>query len=256
MGIGDRDYMRERYRQRQGIGAGTTWWNEGKARRELRDGNDKAVPLGSASWVGGEWFDAVNRGQDYQKTRYRPRRSRSRSRNSNPLRRFFVDVFLRICLAVAAPYVLYRVYVATMIPALQALVPIPFPAHGSVYVTPATDLEKRQGLMRFKAPEGMATSYVVMLHDIEQGHDVLGIFVASGRKTKTPVPIGTYRVRIAEGNPGAWRGPERLFGTTIGRELISPLSIVQATDKTLDLATPLTRVFKIDQNTNRGFVEP
>lgn len=48
MGIDDRDYMRSRYRQRQGQSVGTTWWNDRKGRRELRD-DDKAVPLGSAS---------------------------------------------------------------------------------------------------------------------------------------------------------------------------------------------------------------
>jgi len=30
MGIDDRDYMRERYRQRQGLAARTTWWNDRK----------------------------------------------------------------------------------------------------------------------------------------------------------------------------------------------------------------------------------
>lgn len=50
MGIDDRDYMRERYRQRQGLGAGRTQWNDKKARRErLREAHLKAVPLGSAS---------------------------------------------------------------------------------------------------------------------------------------------------------------------------------------------------------------
>lgn len=53
MGLDDRDYMRDRYRQRQG------------GKRE--------VPLGSASWIdraaqpagsGGGWFEKKNRGQD------------------------------------------------------------------------------------------------------------------------------------------------------------------------------------------------
>jgi len=34
MGIDDRDYMRERYRDRQGKAAGKTIWNDRKARVE------------------------------------------------------------------------------------------------------------------------------------------------------------------------------------------------------------------------------
>ena len=245
--------MRERYRDRQAKSVGKTWWNDRKGREELGKTN-KAAPLGSASWVGGAWFDEVNRGHSYQKKRYRPKRSRSGRRGT--VANFFTDVVLRIALAVGIPFVLYRVYIATMIPALQAMVPVPFPSHGSIYRTEATDLEKRQGLVRFKAPERMATSYVVLLHDIERGHDVLGIYVENGRKTKTPVPVGTYRVRVAEGNPGAWRGIERLFGTTVGRELVQPLTVVQQTDKTLSLATPIARAIEIGHNTNKGFVDP
>ena len=69
MGIDDRGYMRERYRARQGQAGASTWWNDRKSRRELGS-NEKAVPLGSASWIGGGgsgtgsgggWFDAADR---------------------------------------------------------------------------------------------------------------------------------------------------------------------------------------------------
>lgn len=92
MGIDDRDYMRERYRQRQGLGAGRTRWNDKKARREqLREEHGKAGPLGSASWIGGgggnggggAWFDRANRRFDDQNTRYRsPPRLRANRRKS------------------------------------------------------------------------------------------------------------------------------------------------------------------------------
>ncbi|MBB3349797.1 hypothetical protein [Sphingomonas sp. BK069] len=53
MGLDDRDYMRERYRKRQGLDQGDTTWNDKKARREQAGaGYKKTVPLGSASWVG------------------------------------------------------------------------------------------------------------------------------------------------------------------------------------------------------------
>lgn len=45
MGLADRDYMRERYRARQGLPSGKTVWNDGKARCEL--GDDKYF---SGSW--------------------------------------------------------------------------------------------------------------------------------------------------------------------------------------------------------------
>jgi len=254
MGIDDRDYMRDRYRQRQGLGSGRTEWNDKKGREQLRDGSKKAVPLGSAGWVGGSWFDEVNRGQDYQRKRYRSRRPKSKNRNV--IKSFLVEVVLRLGIVVIVPYAMYRLYIATMIPAFQALVPVPFPDNGSVYVTSQTDIERRQGLIRFKAPDAPANSYVVMLHDINRGHDTLGVFVAGSRKTKTPVPVGTYRVRIAQGRPETWRGLDKLFGTTEARELMRPLTIVQATDKTVDLATPLSQALKIERNTNLGFVDP
>lgn len=43
MGIDDRDYMRERFRKRRGLGK--TRWNSKKDRTELEDN----TPLGSAS---------------------------------------------------------------------------------------------------------------------------------------------------------------------------------------------------------------
>jgi len=83
MEIDDRDYMRERYQDRQGKAAGKTIWNDRKTRVEHpHEKQGKAVPLGSASWIGGGgngsgvgpcWFDAANRGFDYQKNRRRPK---------------------------------------------------------------------------------------------------------------------------------------------------------------------------------------
>lgn len=59
MGLDDRDYMRERYRKRQGLGPDGTTWNDKRARREHALGDD------------GAWFAAKNRGFDYRKGRYR-----------------------------------------------------------------------------------------------------------------------------------------------------------------------------------------
>ena len=59
MGINDRDYMRERYRKRRGLGG--TLWNDRKSRVE-QDGG---------------WFAAKNQGFDYQKNRWRPKRRKS-----------------------------------------------------------------------------------------------------------------------------------------------------------------------------------
>jgi hypothetical protein len=51
MGIDDRDYMRERYRDRQGKAAAKTIWNDRKASVEHpHDKQGKAVPLGSATY--------------------------------------------------------------------------------------------------------------------------------------------------------------------------------------------------------------
>lgn len=81
MGIDDRDHMRERYRDRQGKATGTTFWNDHNARvKQPHDKHGKAVPLGSASWIGGGgngsgsgWFDTANRGFHCRKNRYLPK---------------------------------------------------------------------------------------------------------------------------------------------------------------------------------------
>ena len=92
MGIDDRDYMRERYRKRQGLDPGAVEWNDKKSRRELRrSGYHKAVPLGSAGWISGlagktSWFEKT-RGLDYQKGR---RRSRLRSFRKERTHRYVV----------------------------------------------------------------------------------------------------------------------------------------------------------------------
>ena len=227
MGIDDRPYMRERYRERKGLVGMETEWNDKRARREH-----------------------VN----HERGRYRTRKAR-RSKSSF-MHSLLVDVALPAVFAIGGGYAIYRFYLATMIPAFQAMVPVPFPASGTVYLTDQTDLDRRQGMIRFKAPERLATSYVLMLHDVVGNHDVLGVFLGGGKRTATPVPVGTYRVRVAEGNPGAWKGPERLFGTTVGRELMLPLTVTTRTDKTLSLDTPVARNLQIAQNSNRGFVEP
>lgn len=81
MGIDDRDYMRERYRERQGKATGSTFWNDRKSRVEQpHDRNGKSVPLGSASWIGGNggggggWFDAASRRFQHRHDRHRPKR--------------------------------------------------------------------------------------------------------------------------------------------------------------------------------------
>lgn len=56
MGLDDRDYMRDRYQERQGTKFDQTRWRDTKARVE-HDGT---------------WFEPNNRGQDYQKARWRP----------------------------------------------------------------------------------------------------------------------------------------------------------------------------------------
>ena len=55
MGLADRDYMKERYRERQGLGTGATVWNDKKARPEI-DRRSSASPVRAAGRAVPKWL--------------------------------------------------------------------------------------------------------------------------------------------------------------------------------------------------------
>jgi len=221
MGLDDRDYMRARYRKRQGIEDGPTIWNDKRARVEIGAGS---------SWVGSNW-------------------------QMSGVGRALLQAILVPVIALGGAYVIYRTYTSVMTSAFQRMIPVPFPESGTIFTTSATDLNRRQGMLRFRAPDRPNYGYVVVLNDLATGKDVLGVYVAGGKKTATPVQIGTYRVRIAEGLTAFWHGNDRLFSSTTAKEMMTPIKVAGSTDKTIRLQTGLARALEVKADSATGFLE-
>ena len=93
-----------------------------------------------------------------------------------------------------------------------------FPQSGSYFVVSGAPKAEGEGVLELKAGKDTLRNYVVMLHSIDTGHDVLGAFVRGGQSARIPVPVGRYRVRIASGSFIGWRGMDDLFGSSTGVE--------------------------------------
>ena len=228
MGIDDRDYMRERYRARQGQAGVSTWWNDRKGRRELP--KEKAAPLGSASWIGkggsgtgptNGWFDAANRGFDYQKSRHRPRSASQ----THP----------------AQKWILLLCAIPTLIPAYREAkragwfpdreVELPFPESGTVTVNNSVDPKTARSKINVAAGEANA---VVQLFDRKTDAHVISVYVNRDDKVSVPVPPGTYRMKIVEGDK--WHGLTKWFGaSTIYETVVRPMVFTRQRYLSIDL---------------------
>lgn len=226
MGLDDRDYMRDRYRQRQSAGNGGVRWNDKKVRVEHDPpGYKKAVPkpevpLGSASWIGkdrfaggsgGGWFEAKNRGHDYQRGRYRRRPVKSRQ-------------WVR-SLRLAIPVLCLLTYAIPMfgdakrggwLPDFRSS--IPFPESGSVEVAKNLSMKRVTSHLTVQTSDANA---VVQLFDPDTDDHVLSVYVAGNDRVEVPAPRGTYRMRIVEGRK--WHGPKEFFGPNTQFETVIKL---------------------------------
>ena len=214
MGIDDRDYMRERYRQRQAQSTGSTWWNERKGRREFPD-------AGAAAGNGGAWFDGANRGFDYQRGRYRPRQH---------VRGNTIQMWIYALSSLPTLIYGYReAKRAGWIPDLA--VEVPFPASGTVTVNNRVD--PKTATSRFKVSAGQANA-VVQLFDRATDEHVISVYVNRNEETSTPVPPGTYRMKIIEGD--RWHGLTKWFGTSTTYEtVVKPMVFEKHTIHGIDL---------------------
>ena len=98
-----------------------------------------------------------------------------------------------------------------------------FPQSGDVFVTPYADLRHGQSTFGIKVPPSDHSNYVVLLSDVATGQRVIAIYCRSGDDTRVPVPVGTYRVRVASGVD--WYGLHDLFGrATNVAEVVSPMT--------------------------------
>lgn len=232
MGLDDRDYMRERYRKRQGLDDGKVRWGFGKAARDARAAkvrDAKSVPLGSASWIDAKsrveftepWFSTKNRGHDYQKGRYRP----SPRFKAHPLQGWI--------LGLSALLTLIPMYGAAKqsgwIPDLAAAQS--FPESGSVTV--ATSLSTKRLTSWLEVQTSNANAVVQLIDPVTREH-VLSIYVAGDDRVRVPVPRGTYQMRLIGGQK--WHGPIRFFGPNTSYEtVVKPMTFERTATHIIDL---------------------
>ena len=231
MGIDDRDYMRERYRDRQRKASGTTIWNDRKARVEQpHDKHGKAVPLGSARWIGGGgngsgvgpgWFDTASRGFDYQKNRHRPKRHAQ----THPAQKW---IFLLYAVPILIPA--YREAKRSgWFP--DRVAELPFPASGTVTVNNSVDPNKATSKIGVTAADA---NVVVQLFDRNTDVHVISVYVNRNEDVSVPVPPGTYRMKIIEGDK--WHGLKKWFGTSTTYDtVVRPMVFTRRTSRMIDL---------------------
>lgn len=237
MGIDDRDYMRERYRQRQGLSAERTTWNERKARRELEgrgyqkavpvDRKGRSVPLGSALWISGNgkrqsWFERKNRGHDYQSNRWRPSR---RSKLPSGL------VALSLIAALVVTGFGARDWTAERYGAIILAQSHSFPASGTVSVP--TNIDMKRVAAKLTVQGGIENAIVQMI-DARTGRNALSVYVRAHERVTVPAPIGRFHMRLVHGRD--WTDTRALFGKgTLHDEVEGAMRFTRKVGHVLDL---------------------
>lgn len=190
MGLDDRDYMRDRYRKRQVLGG--TSWNDRKSRVEH----------------GGAWFDDKNRGHDYQTGRYRS----GPQLRAHPLQGWILGLSALLTLIPMYRELKRAGWLPDTSPAVA------FPASGSVTVW--RDLDPR--LLRSRmAVTTAAANAVVQLFDPQTDQHILSVYVQKNDRVELAAPVGTWRMRVAEGQ--RWHGPRKFFGSSTTYETVAQL---------------------------------
>ena len=232
MGIDDRDYMRDRYRKRQGLDPGATQWNDRKARVELnRFGFRKSVPLGSASWISGgskgSWFEARNRGHDYQRGRWR---TRPRFTPAPYWQALGVGVAIALVLAAWAGQGQIKRATSSLFASIVGT-NTGFPESGTVAVSSSVDLRTVRSHLTI---QGGADNSIVQLLDPATAKNRLSVYVRAFERVTVPAPLGQYRVRFIHGRE--WADSRTFFGKgTLHDEVAGVMLFTRRVGHTLDL---------------------
>ena len=236
MGLDDRDYMRERYRERQGLSKNPSPWSFNKAERAAAAAkakqvkakpkkrtiwNDKKarreadIPLGSASWIGRDCeFDEYDRiAAAYPKRRKRPSHRTASSHQAISLPRAFIPI---LCLLSAGIPIFADMRRGGWLPDFAA--ELPFPESGSVSV--ASDLPMSLVRSHLVVVTANANA-IVQLVDPDSGRHAVSVFVAANSTVDVPVPIGVWRMQLIEGQK--WHGPADFFGPNTQFETVAEL---------------------------------
>lgn len=197
MGLDDRDYMRERYRQRQGLDPGKTKWNDRAARVELVRGQHKKASSADGNGSAGAAFALRSRNPDYGARHHRP---------AVVLRPHPAQKWILLLSAVSILFSAYReIKRAGWLPDWEQA--IPFPSSGSVTVN--REINPRTATSRLRVIAAAANA-VVQLYDAETDVHMISGYVRRDDEVDVPVPPGTYRVKLIEGHK--WHGRTKYFG--------------------------------------------
>jgi hypothetical protein len=189
MGLADRDYMHERHREREKI--------------RINIYNPKAFRGGRAApsrWDG--WGDGGIRQPDVK------------------LPKTAIVQFIAFWLIIiAAIYGAYNFFQREPSP------PLPLPENGSVTIYSMVPDHVPTGPFQIEVSPGQSEKhYFITASDWHTSVPVRGVFVRSGHTAKIQLPLGAYRISIAEGKE--WYGPQRLFGRkTVIKEGVHPISL-------------------------------
>lgn len=176
-------------------------------------------PRGGGS---GGWFEARNRGFDYQKGRFRPAPPLFRA---HPLQGW---ILLLSAIGILIPA--YReAKRGGWLPDWGAAVA--FPSSGSVTINGTVDPRSATARMRVTTDQANA---VVQLFDRESDTHVISVYVRRNDDVTVPVPPGTYRMKIVEGD--RWQGATRYFGpSTTYETVVRPMVFTHASGNGVDL---------------------
>ncbi|WP_086740381.1 hypothetical protein [Erythrobacter colymbi] len=224
MGIDDRDYMKERYWERQGKKSPSRW-SFNKAEREAARKADE-VPPGGATWVGKNTsFDQYDRiaAAGFSRKRNEPRGQHGRRISRQPrqnvssgTRRFAAWAIPLLCLATYAIPMLGDLRRGGWLPDTEP--GLPFPETGSVSV--ASDLPMKIVRSQLAVRTSDSNAVVQLVHPETDRH-VISVFVAANSEVTIPAPVGIWRMRVIEGQK--WHGNAKFFGPNTQYETVAEL---------------------------------
>lgn len=202
MGIADRDYMRERYLERQGLPRAETRWNEQKARVDLGD-----------DYFTGSW-----------RTRIRHHQARQKA--------MLHALLLAAGSAVVIAGVTHRADVMRGVETLWRHVGwSSFPATGTVSVSPGLRMDRVKSRLTL---QGAADSAIVQLREPATGRHVMSVYVRPSERTTIAAPTGRFSVHFIRGSD--WQDTQRFFGdATRHDQVIGTIDFTAAQGHILDL---------------------
>ncbi len=87
---------------------------------------------------------------------------------------------------------------------------LPLPPTGIYQVYPGGQRPGQPAPLRVKAQSPNHHNYLVKISDWSTDQPVMTMFVRDGEEAEATLPVGTYRLKFAEGSQ--WRGDKALFG--------------------------------------------